>query len=123
MDKDYQKQIFQSFWKGMVKLVVLHYASATPVYGGRLSKYLRDQGYEISPGTLYHLLHYLERADLLKSRLKVGKGRAHKYYEMTVSGKTCLDEVRKQVGDMVREVFFEIAPETKGTPAENQEII
>jgi DNA-binding PadR family transcriptional regulator len=46
-----------------------------------------------------------------------------KYYEITVCGKTCLDEMRTQVGDIVREVFFEIAPETKGTPAENHEII
>lgn len=99
----------------MVKLVVLHYASVGPVYGGSLRKYLRDQGYEISPGTLYHVLHFLEGADLLKSRPKVGKGRERKYYEITVSGKTCLDEVRKQVGDIVREVFFEIGPDTKGT--------
>jgi DNA-binding PadR family transcriptional regulator len=123
MDQDYRKQISQSFLNGMLKVIVLYQASVGPVYGGRLRNDLRAQGYEISPGSLYPLLHSLEQSDLLKSRLKVYKGRMRKYYEITVCGKTCLDEMRTQVGDIVREVFFEIAPETKGTPAENHEII
>jgi PadR family transcriptional regulator PadR len=120
---DYQKQISQSFWQGMVKLIVLHQAVIGPVYGGKLSKYLRNQGYEISPGSLYPLLHSLERADLLQSRLKIYKGRVRKYYEITVCGKSCLDELRQQLGGIVREVIFASATETKGTPAENHTII
>ena len=107
----------------MVKLIIMHQASVGPVYGGRLCEFLRSQGYEISSGTLYPLLHYLERTDLLKSRLEVCNGRARRYYEITVYGKTCLDEVRTQVGGMVREVFFESAPETKGTRTENHKNI
>jgi len=41
---DYHEQIRQSFWQGMVKLVILHQASMGPVYGGGLSKYLCGQG-------------------------------------------------------------------------------
>jgi DNA-binding PadR family transcriptional regulator len=120
---DYQKQISQSFWKGMVKLVVLHQASVGPIYGDRLSKYLRGHGYEISPGSLYPLLHSFERGDLLQSRLKVYKGRTPKYYEITVSGKSCLNELRQQLAGIVRGVIFERALETKCTQAENQKII
>lgn len=103
----------------MVKLILLHQASVGPIYGGKLSKYLRNRGYEISSGSLYPLLHSLERADLLQSRLKIYKGRVRKYYEITVCGKSCLDELRQQLGGIVREVIFERAPEIKRTPAEH----
>ena len=90
----------------MVKLVVLHQASLGPVYGGRLSKYLRNQGYEISPGSLYPLLHTLEKANLLQCRIRIFKGRARKYYELTPQGQTCLEALRQEVGEIVREVIL-----------------
>jgi PadR family transcriptional regulator PadR len=79
----------------MVRLVVLHQASLGPIYGGRLSKFLRGQGYTISPGSLYPLLHLLEKAGFLTSRLKVYRGRVRKYYEITPQGRDCLNEVRR----------------------------
>jgi PadR family transcriptional regulator PadR len=102
----YQKQITQAFWQGMVKLVVLHQAGLAPVYGGRLSKYLRSQGYDISPGSLYPLLHAMEKAELLHSRIKIFKGRVRKYYELTPQGQTCLEAVRKEVGGIMQEVIL-----------------
>lgn len=102
----YQKQITQAFWQGMVKLVVLHQAGLAPLYGGRLSKYLRSQGYDISPGSLYPLLHALEKAELLHSRIKIFKGRVRKYYELTPQGQTCLEAVRQEVGGIMQEVIF-----------------
>jgi PadR family transcriptional regulator PadR len=102
---DYKNQICQSFWQGMTRLVVLQQASRGPVYGGRLSKFLREHGYHISPGSLYPLLHRLERAGLLKSRLRVFKGRARKYYEITPQGQSCLEEVRREVAPLAREVM------------------
>jgi PadR family transcriptional regulator PadR len=103
---DYKNQIRQSFWQGLTKLVVLHQASRGPVYGGRLSKFLREQGYHISPGSLYPLLHRLEKAGLLQSRLRVYKGRARKYYEITPRGHSCLEEVRREVAPLARAVIL-----------------
>ena len=103
---DYHDQIYQAFWQGMVRLVVLHQASLGPIYGGRLSKFLREQGYAISPGSLYPLLHLLEKAGFLASRLKVYRGRVRKYYEITTQGRGCLEAVRREVGDLVRVVIL-----------------
>jgi PadR family transcriptional regulator PadR len=102
----YQQQITQAFWQGMVKLVVLHQAGLAPLYGGRLSKYLRNLGYGISPGSLYPLLHAMEKAKLLHSRIKIFKGRVRKYYELTPQGQSCLEAVRKEVGGIMKEVIF-----------------
>ncbi len=103
---DYHDQIYQAFWQGMVRLVVLHQASLGPIYGGRLSKFLREQGYAISPGSLYPLLHLLEKAGFLASRLKVFRGRVRKYYEITPQGRDCLEAVRREVGDLVKAVIL-----------------
>ena len=71
---DYREQIFQSFWQGMLKLVILHQASMGPVYGGGLSKYLGGRGDKISPGTLYPLLHTLEQESYFRTRKELNKG-------------------------------------------------
>ena len=103
---DFKKQIFQTFWHGLVKLVVLHQAGLGPVYGGRLSKYLRDRGYDISPGSLYPLLHSLEKANLLHCYIRIFKGRTRKYYELTLQGHACLDALRQELGGVVQEVIL-----------------
>jgi PadR family transcriptional regulator PadR len=108
---DYHKQIRQSFWQGMVKIIVLHQASVAAVYGSKLSKYFSKLGYEISPGSLYPLLHSLERARFLRGRVKVYQGRVRKYYETTAIGQSCLNELRQQVSGIVREIIFDSPPE------------
>lgn len=107
---DLKKQIYQSFWQGIIKIYVLHHAAQGPIYGGRLSKTLRNLGYDISPGSLYPLLHALEKADLLRCRLKVFKGRVRKYYEVTAQGQACLEEFRQEVAGLVKEVIFGALP-------------
>ena len=119
---DYREQILQSFWQGMVKIVILHQASMGPVYGGGLSKYLCSQGYKISPGTLYPLLHSLEKAGYLRCHLKVNKGRLRKYYKTTALGQSCLDELRHHVCGILREIIIDRPP--KSAPlADNHPII
>lgn len=103
---DLQKQISQSFWQGLVKFIVLHQAGLGPIYGGRLSKYLRSLGYGISPGSLYPMLHSLEKANLLHCRIKIFKGRARKYYELTPEGHDCLETLRQEMGGIVKEVIL-----------------
>jgi|WetSurMetagenome_2_1015567.scaffolds.fasta_scaffold372812_2 PadR family transcriptional regulator, regulatory protein PadR len=111
---DYHNQVYHAFWQGLVRLVVLHQASLGPIYSGRLSKFLRDQGYAISSGSRYPLLHLLEKAGFLASRLKVYRARVRKYYEITPQGRACLAEVWWEVADLVREVILE---EDAGAPS------
>lgn len=102
---EYKSQLYHSFWQGLVKLFVLHQAGQGPIYGGRLKKTLRDRGYDISPGSLYPLLHAMEKANLLSSRLKVFKGRVRKYYGLTPDGASCLQELRHAFSPLALEVI------------------
>jgi DNA-binding PadR family transcriptional regulator len=47
---------------------------------------LEHHGYRIGPGTLYPLLHSLERARLLQSTLKNVEGRSRRIYKITPEG-------------------------------------
>ena len=74
------RQIHRDFIQGMVKIFMLHQASLGPIYGNKMSKALRSLGYQISPGSLYPLLHTLEKSGLFHSRIRVFKGRLRRYY-------------------------------------------
>ncbi len=94
----------------MVELFVLQQAGQGPVYGGLLSKTLRNLGYDISPGSLYPLLHALAEKKLLRSHLREVSGRVRKYYELTEVGRSCLTEVRQNLAGLVEEVIFNRKP-------------
>ncbi len=101
------RAIHRDFLQGLVKIFILHQAGQGPVYGNRLNKALHALGYEISPGSLYPLLHTLENSGFLHSRLRVFKGRVRKYYELTEQGRVCLSELRQNLGDLVRTVILD----------------
>jgi DNA-binding PadR family transcriptional regulator len=94
----------------MVKLFVLQQAERGPVYGGALGKTLRNLGYAISPGSLYPLLHALEKEQLLHTHTEIASGRIRKYYQLTDCGKSCLTEVRGDLAGLVEEVIFDKRP-------------
>jgi PadR family transcriptional regulator PadR len=98
---DLKKQMMHSFWQGILRFFVLHQAAQSPVYGGRLKKQLQDWDYDISPGSLYPMLHALEKAMLLKSRVKIFKGRARKYYDITDEGRALLAEVQEKLAEVL----------------------
>jgi PadR family transcriptional regulator PadR len=109
----------------MVKIFILHQASLGPVYGNKLGKALHSLGYQISPGSLYPLLHTLERSALLTSRIRVAKGRMRKYYELSAEGHLCLAGLRRELRDLVQSVILgplpdfpapTVAPATAGQP-------
>jgi PadR family transcriptional regulator PadR len=107
---DLKRQIMQSFWKGIVRLVILHQAARRPVYGGELSRQMRRHGYDISPGSLYPLLHTMERAGFLSSNIKIFKGRARKYYNLNPSGRVCLEEVLLSLRPFIKDLIADIPP-------------
>lgn len=107
---NYKVQIYRSFLRGMVELFVLQQAGQGPVYGGSLSKTLHRLGYNISPGSLYPLLHALEEKNLLRCQAREVGGRVRKYYELTEAGRSCLTEVREILAGLIEEIIFSDKP-------------
>jgi DNA-binding PadR family transcriptional regulator len=97
--------MLRDFFLGFVKIHILHHAAYEPVYGAALMRELQRHGYEISPGTLYPILHSLEDADYLRREERVVKGKVRKYYSITEQGRQALTEVRPKIAELVEEVL------------------
>ena len=96
--------ILRDFFLGFVRIHVLHHAAEEPVYGLGMISELARHGYRLSPGTLYPLLHDLERRGYLAGENHAGRGRPRRYYTITPAGREVLDEARLKVGELVDEV-------------------
>ncbi len=92
---------------GFIKIHILYHASKEPIFGVGIAEELARHGYSISPGTLYPLLHRLEKEGYLESSSKVVSGRMRKYYQATAEGKQVLEQSRKKIRELVTEVIEE----------------
>jgi len=92
---------------GLIRIHVLVHASHEPLFGLAMIEELTHHGYRIGPGTLYPLLHGLERNGLLKSILKNVGGRQRRVYQITAKGRKALDKVRKKVDELHEELHEE----------------
>jgi DNA-binding PadR family transcriptional regulator len=90
---------------GFVELHVLYHASRGAIYGLWLIEELRRHGYKISPGTLYPLLHSMTASDLLVVREVLTNGKMRKYYSLTAKGQRHLQRARRQLTELVWEIF------------------
>jgi PadR family transcriptional regulator PadR len=95
----------REFFLGFIKIHILYHASKEPVFGVAIAEELARHGYDLSPGTLYPVLHRLERAGYLESTSEVVNGRVRKYYRATVEGKKALEESKKRIKELVTEVI------------------
>ena len=83
---------------------VLH-ARRGPIYGVWFLEELRRHHYELSPGTLYPLLHGLEDAGYLQREDRVVDGKVRKYYQITSEGEKALAEAREKIRELVTEML------------------
>ena len=97
-------KMLRDFFLGFVKVHVLHHASQGPVYGVWFMEELARHGYQLSPGTLYPLLHNLEAAGYLKRDARVVDGKVRKYYEITPLGRKALSEARAKIQELIDEI-------------------
>jgi PadR family transcriptional regulator PadR len=102
MTKDH---MLREFFLGFVKIHVLHHAGEQPVYGLALIAELRRHGYELSPGTLYPVLHQLEQAGYLRRLNRIVSGKVRKYYVLTRRGGQALNDARAKIGELMGEVL------------------
>jgi DNA-binding PadR family transcriptional regulator len=99
-----ENKIFRDFFLGFVKVHVLHHASRGPVYGVWFMEELQRHNYQLSPGTLYPLLHSLEADGFLQREDRIVEGKVRKYYEITPLGEEALREARAKIRELVDEM-------------------
>ena len=100
---------------GFVRLHVLHHANSGPIFGIGIVEKLAFHGYVLSSGTLYPILHGLERDGFLCSRTEVVGKKRRRIYEITAEGQKTLILSKARLWELFKEVFEdELSPDTAG---------
>ena len=96
--------IDRKFFLGFVRVHILYHAGTEKVYGVWLMKELARHGYDMSPGTLYPILHEMEKDGYLMSQKKLVEGKIRRYYSLTKKGKNMLRQSREMALGLVKEL-------------------
>ncbi|HVM78730.1 MAG TPA: PadR family transcriptional regulator [Stellaceae bacterium] len=91
-------------YTGLIRLHVLHHAAQEPVYGLSMIEELGRHGYRLSAGTLYPILHGLERKGYLRSTKQRSGKSLRRIYRATAAGRKALRSAKAKV----RELFGEL---------------
>lgn len=95
----------RDLYSGLIRLHILHHAAEEPIYGHGMIEELQRHGYRIGPGTLYPILHGLEKkAYLVSERVPTGKS-WRKVYRITARGRRALMAARGRVRELFGELF------------------
>jgi PadR family transcriptional regulator, regulatory protein PadR len=94
----------RQLFHGLIRMHVLLHAAQEPIFGLAMMQELRRHGYRIGPGTLYPLLHGLERTGLLKSGVDRTSGRSRRLYRITPRGKKALAGAGSKVDELYHEL-------------------
>lgn len=95
----------RNFYASLIRIHVLHHAAERPIYGQWMIDELARHGYRMSAGTLYPMLHGMERAGLLKSTFAQSNGKSRRLYRITPDGRRALKTARRRVQELFGELF------------------
>ena len=87
-------------YSGLIRLHVLHHAAAKPIFGLGMAEELARQGYRISPGTLYPILHGLEDKGYLRATETLNGRSRRKVYRATPLGRRALKTAKSRVREL-----------------------
>ena len=95
----------KELYSGMIRLHILYHASRGPIFGLWIIEELGRHGYKLSPGTLYPILHGLERKGYLRSSEKREGRQLRRLYRATPAGRKALATAKIKVRELVGELF------------------
>lgn len=99
-----EDKILRKLFLGFIQIHILHHAKEEPIYGSWMLEELKEHGYNMSPGSLYPILHSMEADGLLLKEERNVEGRIRKYYVTTPKGDHVLDEARNKAYELFKEI-------------------
>jgi PadR family transcriptional regulator PadR len=97
--------IDRNLYTGLIRLHLLHHAAEGPIFGQAMIDELGRHGYRLSAGTLYPILHGMERLGYLRSQSTMKNGRSRRVYRATAAGRKALVTARQRVRELFGEMF------------------
>lgn len=97
----------REMYAGLIRIHILYHACHGPVFGLGMIEELQRHGYKLSAGTLYPLLHGMEKKGYLYSR-KTRAGRViRRVYRGTRAGHRALAAAGEKVKELLGELLEE----------------
>jgi PadR family transcriptional regulator PadR len=90
---------------GLIRIHILYHACKEPIFGLAMIEELQRHGYKMSPGTLYPMLHGLEKRGLLRSETIHRGGRSRRTYRATTWGRKAVAKAREKVRLLLGELL------------------
>ena len=103
----------QELLVGLIRLHILHHAAEQEIYGQWMLDELAEHGYRLSAGTLYPMLHGLERRGYLVSREEHEGSKRRKFYRATKKGIEGLAVAKVQLRELAGEAIEQSTPKGK----------
>ena len=120
MKKHSNKSAYRQLYSGLIRLHVLYHASNEPIFGLEMIEELARHGYRLSPGTMYPLLHGLEKRGLLRSARSRRQPNSRLVYRATSAGKTALAMAKVKVRELFGELFEDVMNGASETSAKRR---
>jgi len=96
--------LIRDFYIGFIRVHILFHTLMSPTYGVELMRELNRHGYKLGPGTLYPILHGLEKSGLIEHYEKCENGHIRKYYTITELGKKAFNKIREKANELMQEI-------------------
>ncbi len=96
--------MIREFFLGFIRLHLIHHAAEGKIFGLEMIRELARHGYDLSPGTIYPILHNLEKEGYLDSVKEVVNGKIRKYYTATEKGRAALAEAVDKTAELLAEI-------------------
>lgn len=95
----------KDLYSGLIRLHILYHAGERPIFGLEIIEELGRHGYKLSPGTIYPILHGMEKRGYLRSETKEASGHYRRIYHITHKGKEALRRAKGKVRELFGELF------------------
>lgn len=95
----------KDLYSGLIRLHVLHHATKEPLVGLWMVEELASHGYKMSTGTLYPILHSMERKGYLRSKVEREGKTSRRLYSATPLGKKALKAALLKVRELYGELL------------------
>lgn len=96
---------YKDLFCGLTRLHILHLATEKPIFGLDIIEELRHLGYELSAGTLYPILHGLEKKCYLTSRHERTNRRNWWVYESSEQVRVALTDATAKFMELFGELI------------------
>jgi PadR family transcriptional regulator, regulatory protein PadR len=95
----------RDLYSGLIRIHILYHACEGPIFGLGIMEELARHGYRLSAGTLYPLLHGLEKKGYLRSTQRRSGRRLRRIYRATATGRRALAQAREKVNELLGELL------------------